>query len=93
MKQITKYKCETCNQEFYNRTDCEVHEAKHFGLTGAEFLEWRNRCRNAASAGKMLAVSTNKNSRKIFDQLIAGLCDFEEQYDLKYRKRPSDFYI
>lgn len=93
MKQITKYVCETCGKEFALKTDCEVHEAAHYGLTGAEFLEWRNRCRNAASAGKMLAVSTDDHTRKTFDRMISYLVDFEEAHNLHDRKRPSDFCL
>ena len=90
----TIYCCEFCDNKFYEQSGCENCEASHFNLNRREYLDWRILNKDAASAGKMRGVCNDDRTRKVFDDAVRKLVDFENRHGLEnVIRKPKDFFI
>lgn len=82
MKTCTAFVCEKCGKISLSREEIEVCESSHYNLSIDDYRNWIKLKEAAASMGSKLFRTNNVNTRKMFDESIDELLNFERSHGL-----------
>lgn len=83
MRYKSLYVCDVCGREFRSKDDVLKCEASCYGLTVAQYRQWRKLSDQAERTGYKVGCSSNPTTREAFHLACLALADFEQAHHLE----------